>query len=202
MNTVSQADLERAMQESANKPVTWGSWLLTFGVSAAILIAGLALSVLAYNLLRDGFASSGWPTAEGKVLSSSISQDENSNGDETYMPHVEYTYVVNGNTYTSTQIQFFPESSENERDAASVTNKFREGKTVPVYYYPDNPGNAVLIPGPSGGPVVMLGIGVVLTAIGALILILLFVTTFKRMTSRSAKTTANTNLSKSKLATE
>ena len=199
MNTVSKADLERVMQESANKPVTLGNWLLTLGVGAAILIAGLALSGLAYNLLHDGFASASWPTAEGKVLSSSISQGENDNGDETYMPHVQYTYVANGKTYTSTQIQFFQESSENSRDASAITTTFNEGKTVTVYFAPDNPANAVLIPGASGGPVVMLGIGVVLTALGTLILILLFVTTLKRIMSRTAETTG-TKQPKSKLA--
>lgn len=95
---------------------------------------------------RTAESSRNWPTVRGKVTASNVEK-----GWKTlYVPRVFYKFSVGGVEYTSTMISFAndhirKEAAEKTRDSYSV------GKDVLVYYNPDNPEQAVLVPGRTRG---------------------------------------------------
>jgi hypothetical protein len=63
-------------------------------------------------------------------------------------PHVEYKYSVEGTEYTSRQISFDLLGDPGGRGGAeTVVARYPVGRSVAVYYVPDNPATAILEPG-------------------------------------------------------
>ncbi len=54
-----------------------------------------------------------------------------------------YEYVVDGKTYTSTRLSF-TEDSKSELGIPDISKDFPEGKTISIYYDPNNPSHAVI----------------------------------------------------------
>lgn len=84
-------------------------------------------------------------------------------GGTTWKPAIVYGYVVNGTSYLSSRVQFMNvvSGSSTFRDslAKNISEEYPVGKTVTVYYDPDNPEDAVLEPGVGFAIIVCLVIG-------------------------------------------
>lgn len=138
--------------------------LLFFAFSAYMLKYALAS-------LRQARESESWPSAQGKILKSEASAIKT-----TTTWWVEYSYEVEGKSYHGTRGAFFQlvdyeivhlaeklkgnrffswENIKNSPLSQQVTfahAPYKVGDTVPVYYNPHNPKQAVLITGRGSKP--------------------------------------------------
>lgn len=133
------------------------AWALTaFSIVAAILgtICSIALPLLVIGGLvyflykrsqqRVAYrqAAQAWRSAEGKILMSSVQRTHQGNS----YPVVVYQYEVNGNQYQSQTIQAGEQflNAHIVGQAQETVQRYPIGKTVTVYYNPDNPAESAL----------------------------------------------------------
>jgi len=115
-------------------------------IGLALFIAGAVPFYIGFNLIRKANASLKWPSADGKVNSSSI-QTNHKGHDPTYSPYIGYTYFVGKRPYFNNLIAFGNYNSGRTRDVQKVVDRYPVNKAVKVYYNPSNPFESVLEPG-------------------------------------------------------
>ena len=87
--------------------------------------------------------SKSWPAVEGVIESSRIA-----NSDGMYSTDIRYSYIVNGQTYRSSNVWFGGDiRSSNSKPATETVDRYPSGKRVSVHYDPLHPEIAVLEPG-------------------------------------------------------
>jgi hypothetical protein len=91
-------------------------------------------------------ASGNWRATPCTVLASRL-RSEHGNHGTLYSIDIEYTYNVNGQTYTTDRYSFVSDSSGVSDEKAKVVKQYRENRAATCYVNPDNPAEAVLKPG-------------------------------------------------------
>ncbi|HKB16718.1 MAG TPA: DUF3592 domain-containing protein [Planctomycetota bacterium] len=136
-------------------------WLVGLGAVAALVLAAAALFAIR--------ASSSWPATHGVVLRSELRElvrrspwrpGEIQRAVE-YEAIVEYQYEIDGVRHASNGILASGPSVLPKRDASDLVSRFGAGSPVTVYYDPDDPTRACLIPGsafPPMGYVALIGV--------------------------------------------
>lgn len=118
----------------------------------------------------EAYDSASWPRTEGTISRSEI--ETNRGGRES--AYVEYTYAVDGRTYTGWRIQRMRSAFDDET-ARDLVARYPLGP-VSVYYKPNDPEKSALVPGlHSVIPLAMLGVGAfvmlaALTSLGRVLL--------------------------------
>ena len=120
-----------------------------------VLLAGAVwLCWLGASQLYSARASTSWPSVTGTVVSAGF-KGTGSGQNYARKAYVQYRYTIDGNNYAGERIAFGPtpnfkvdgvvEGARNEaiKELARQTG----GSDVAVYYDPDAPANAVLLPG-------------------------------------------------------
>ncbi len=140
-----------------------------------IVLAGLGVGIkLMYDNVRhhmQSIASKSWPTVEGVVDYARLNQEKHVDTKThrhytNYTPEAQYTYSVNGQTYTSTRIAFGPmHSNSNSLIAQQYLRDYRAGGPVTVYYNPKDPADSTLENRVSGS-ITLLFIGGIFALIG------------------------------------
>ncbi len=141
--------------------------LLTLGGSIALLL-------YSQNSKKKAGASQQWPSADGSITVSevreSVSRDEDGDTSISYYPHVEYSYTVAGQTYTSKQVAFGGVKGFNDHARAQADlAKYPFGTRVQVYYNPQKPGEAVLERVAGSGAKTAMIMGIILLVLSVLI---------------------------------
>jgi hypothetical protein len=158
------------MQTDTGQKSNWlGSCLSALLAMGIFLVIGAGLAYWGWNILQDARASSSWPTAEGLVTNSEVSHSSDAEGGDTYSPEVTYTYTVRDSLYENNTIKFGENAYDSRRTADRIAASYPSGKTVTVYYDPENPDRSVLEPGVSAGSYIVLGIGVLFILISLII---------------------------------
>jgi len=143
---------------------------------AVFMVAGIAVSCWAANQLWKAFASTRWPSAEGRVISSSVEMVEEVHrlrrGSRieapAYRAAVTYSYRVGDALYTGDRVSFGDYSSSIPGHARNICERYPPGKTIEVYYDPEDPRVSVIEPGVSVGAVMPLLIGLVFVTVGVI----------------------------------
>jgi hypothetical protein len=143
--------------------------LLLGGVFTTIgIVAGL---VFGKPILDNAKASEQWPQTQGEVLESELHESRGDDG-TTYAAHVIYRYSLNGGEFESDRIWFGGDySTSNRSEMFEIVKMYSVGQAVVVYYSPDDPTEAVLMPGAYTSSYLLFAIGVVFMAIGSLLLV-------------------------------
>ena len=138
------------------------------------LLGGGFLIIGVYNI-RSASESESWPTAEGVVVSSIVSESRDpGERHSTYGAEVRYEYTVEGVTQEGDRVRFGGNvSSSNPSGARETVERYREGSAIAVFYDPEDPARSVLEPGMSGAVFLFPGIGGLFFVIGVVILFLL-----------------------------
>jgi hypothetical protein len=141
--------------------------LLTLG-------GGIALILYSQNSKKKAGASLQWPGVDGSITDSevreSVSTDEDGGTSISYYPHVEYTYTVAGQSYTSKQVAFGGVKGYNDRDRARADlAKYPPGARVQVFYNPQKPREAVLERVAGAGAKTAMIMGIILLVLSVLI---------------------------------
>ena len=143
--------------------------------SVLFICAGIGVALYSYNGYKTGVESKDWPTVDGMIIKSEIEQqtvttekDGKKKTEVTSYPKIAYQYRIDGQNYECKKISFLSTSGS----ANQIVSKYPKGKTVRVYYNPDKPKQAVLVPGHPGlnvvsfffaGVFIFLGVGIALS---------------------------------------
>jgi len=132
-----------------------------------LLIGGGALAVLfplvSWMRVR---ASRSWPSVGGRITESTLDVETHAGKSDSYMPRIRYEYAVKGETYESSQLNFWGSMGGSRSVAARTTARYPAGATVAVYYNPESPSEAVLDRAFSPIALILPPIGVVLAGFG------------------------------------
>ncbi|MEO7116844.1 MAG: DUF3592 domain-containing protein [Caldimonas sp.] len=109
--------------------------------------------------------SKSWPTVEATVVDSRVK-----GGGNTHAPLIEYSYVIDGQRYTSRRRSIGPAISVSGGWAAKIVAAAPKGSTIVASVDPRDPACAVLVPGIAGAHLLMLAVfaGIVLACIATL----------------------------------
>ncbi len=94
--------------------------------------------------------SHGWKTIEGEVVTSNVKSHVSSGDDDyslSYIPVIEYQYLVEGEMKTSDKIGLVGWNDYKELTANAVADRYSVGRRVRVYCSPYDPDLVVLEPG-------------------------------------------------------
>lgn len=122
----------------------------------ANLIVGIAFIVgawLTYTnfsvpMTEEAEASESWPTSIGTIINSEVNQSVD-DGTTMYSAEINYQFNVENKSYVGNKISLASggTSTSSLREIKKDLQKYPIGKEVTVYYDPELPNNAVLIPG-------------------------------------------------------
>ncbi len=122
--------------------------LLVLLLLAAFAAVGLWLTAAGLGAVREAWQSDRWPSAEGFVISSTVDRQASTvrhSNSQSYTPRILYAYVVKGETFNGQTIA--PGRMWGSASAGGVVGMFPVGSRPPVYYSPDDPKEAMLVPG-------------------------------------------------------
>ena len=133
---------------------------------------GIIIALFSYSAYKTSVESKNWPTVDGVIITSQTEQQTSTSGEGANkkttvksVPKIVYQYQVGGQPYDSTKISFSSPSGNADR----IVARYPKGKAVRVYYNPDKPKQAVLVPGDAGlnfvpyifaGVFILLGVGI------------------------------------------
>jgi hypothetical protein len=145
-------------------------WLL---LGLLLATAGGLLSYGGYHSMLFGERSETWPSAPGVIVHSELREHVRerflSRDKVSYQAVIEYTYEVEGETYTGRQIS--AGGGHPKLSAKELVEWFPVGRRVKVYYDPDSE-DAVLFPGSFNSSYSMLFWGAAIFVIGIVVIVL------------------------------
>ena len=114
-------------------------------------VIGIVIALFSYNAYATRMESKSWPTVGGVIVRSEIeAHNSNSSGSKTteavQYAKIAYQYEVGGQKHKGTRISL----SSASNNAQQIVARYPKGKSVQVYYNPDKPKQAVLVPGGDG----------------------------------------------------
>jgi len=124
-------------------------------LTAAIVFTGIGIviALFSYKAYQVSLESKDWPNVQGVITRSEVEQQTSTTGEGANKkttvnayPKITYQYQIGGQIHESTRISF----SSTSGNANQMVSRYPKGKTVPVYYNPTKPKQAVLVPGNSG----------------------------------------------------
>ncbi len=107
----------------------------------------------------DGRRVDGWPSTEGTVLASSVS-NYSIDSDTFYEAKISYRYSVAGKEYQGNTIDLSVTTASSRRvNAQEVVDAHPPGQVVTVFYDPQSPSSAALNRFNTTGSYITLGVG-------------------------------------------
>ncbi len=119
---------------------------LSFGFGSMIFL-GVGLW-----MINKGMQSENWDKGTATITSSEIEKTESKSKDAqgftqtsiSYSVRVKYSYIVEGSNFDGNTVGFGTMSHNERSDAQEELKSYPKGKTIDVYYDPENPSDSVL----------------------------------------------------------
>ncbi|MDA1008729.1 MAG: DUF3592 domain-containing protein [Planctomycetota bacterium] len=161
-------------------------WIfIAYAFTAVFGIMALAFLYWGINKIDLGRKSEHWPTTTGLVTRSEVVETVSNDKygvQRSYVPIVEYEFVVNGVTQKGDVISYRVDGYS-KQDADAVVAQHPIATPTTVHYDADDPTSAVLKSGVDGGFGFVLGIGGILL-VGAFIMFVFLRKMVKKTESR------------------
>lgn len=138
----------------------------------AFLGIGVIVISLGAREITRAMGSADWPTAQGKVVTSSIESHRRtgSKGNSvTYHARVLYEFTVGGRPVNGSRIAYGDYGSGNRSHAQDVVNRYPQGKGVTVYHMPGKPEECLLEPGAKVQAWILPFVGAIFASVGGVI---------------------------------
>jgi hypothetical protein len=116
-----------------------GGFIISAGMGALLVLAGLAVFRSARRALRDDLASRDWPHVEGQIVKAG---NIPSYGVSVRSYYVNYEYDVAGVKHKGSEVLGI-----GNEEADPIVRKFPAGAKAQIYYNPNTPSIARLRPG-------------------------------------------------------
>lgn len=142
---------------------------LSFGLGGLIF---LGVGLWAIN---KGMQSENWDKETATIISSEIERKQSSSKgpqgvtktSTSYSVRVKYSYTVEGSNYEGNTVGFGTMSHNEKSDAQEELKSYPKGKTIDVYYDPENPSDSVLKKGVFWPMYIVIAVSVI-TLIGSI----------------------------------
>ena len=153
------------------KPILspWMKTVILWSVILLLIAGGAAATYFGAREVLRAKASMDWPTAQGKIIESSVERETRRRkpgesgplNRKIYRAKILYEYQVDEVTLTGTRIAYVKKKPIKvkgdvtssidrtlaEAHAQGIVDRYPKGKSVSVYYKPDNPKVCLLEPG-------------------------------------------------------
>ncbi|GAB4356205.1 MAG: hypothetical protein Fur0042_25530 [Cyanophyceae cyanobacterium] len=134
----------------------------------AIGVGTFSLGIHEVNSAQD---STHWPTAQGKIMVSTIEERRqtgrrNQLNTSSYYPQVRYRFFIDRQRFEGDRIAYGDYGSSDRGHAERITRRYPQGKTVTVHYRPGQPQDALLEPGIQTQTWFMPGFGLIFMGAG------------------------------------
>ena len=146
---------------SMSRLSTASSCLVFIGVGAALCWCGA-------RLVQEARASRAWPTTQATITKSSSHPRLFWERHLSFVSSIAYAYKVAGRDYQGKKLRFSDVVGRSS-GAISDKSKYPLGKSVLVFYRPDNPANCVLEPGDDINLYLIPGAGLCLIGLGGVV---------------------------------
>ncbi|WP_455203734.1 DUF3592 domain-containing protein [Kaarinaea lacus] len=133
-------------------------------IVALFVITGLLVTAWGVIIIIKARETQQWPNVAGVIVESNFDV-----GNIDLLPHIAYSYIVEGQSYHR-RMEFSADISPTQEFATSYVEKYPLGTEVQVYYHPDNPQRATLEPGLGKGDWLVVAIGLSTLLFGILFL--------------------------------
>ena len=120
------------------------------------LLYALVFAALMYVAVQQALEmgdSREWPTAEGVITASRIASSHQTSTEKgwhakryEYEVRVQYSYSVDGVSYTGNRLRIRPTEYSSEKHAQRELAEYPVGQRLRVYYNPQDPERSVLKP--------------------------------------------------------
>jgi hypothetical protein len=118
-------------------------------IVAGVIVVGLVYLYLAISMRIKATAAKKWPTVKGRIISCSTEEDAmrtmTGQAAKVYFIDISYEYTVNGTAFTGHHITF-GKPHYDYMTATRISEKFHAESERDVYYDPNNPSEALLVP--------------------------------------------------------
>jgi hypothetical protein len=119
--------------------------MMSFGV---FFVVGVVITVFfSIPTERKMLASRNWRATPCTIIASRLRSEEGNHGTPLYSIDIEYTYKVNGQSYTTDRYSVVSDSSGVADEKARVVKQYRQNPAATCYVNPSDPSEAVLKPG-------------------------------------------------------
>jgi len=135
--------MDKRITQTRRTPKNSGKMLgLIFTLTGALVFYFFGFPPLQY-----GYESKSWPKTTGTITLSEV-ESWMKDGNSQYDARLDYSYTVNGKKYNSTKLNTGGTySGSSMSKAKEIVGEYPKGKTVDVFYDPEVPESAALIPG-------------------------------------------------------
>lgn len=144
------------------------------GLGLILVIAGtLAFYFFSLPDLKMAQESADWPETTGTITRSETVRVEHGTGSDrkiSYRADINYSYQVDGKSFSSTKIGVTSGTSYTFRMAGRICAKYPNGMEVNVFYRPEDPAFAVLKQGVQPSEILVAGSLLLFVLLGLLIL--------------------------------
>ncbi|HEX9558578.1 MAG TPA: DUF3592 domain-containing protein [Reyranella sp.] len=139
----------------------------------AMAIPGAIAGTIVYKM-RELRRTAQWPSAQGRIVRSGMRTVRRKQAGEATkvgnVPAVEYVFSVDGVEYSGHRIGV-GDITASSPQAEAVLERYRVGRTGPVFYNPDKPEEAVLERDPPARPAVVYGIAAGVMLVGLAVVV-------------------------------
>lgn len=150
------------------------------------LIGGTWFVVLMRERVFEASSSTRWPTAPATITQAQVvpkeSTDRKGRSHTDYFPVVEYTYLVDGNSYAGTRFRFLALGSRNPDKWQEMVSRFQTARPPTIRYKSSDPSVSVVVPGADAFDV-LFATGCGVAAIGGLAFAIINLVQLLRKTS-------------------
>jgi hypothetical protein len=129
-------------------------------------VIGALFVVFGVRGLIRSRASLSWPTAQGKVVASSVERAGDTR--ETYRAKILYEFAVDGATFNGDRVAYGDFHHGDPHSPLPVVRRYPKGRVVTVHYMPGNPEECLLEPGLKAQHWFYPGVGLVFFTLGSL----------------------------------
>ncbi len=146
----------------------------------ALAVIGLATTLFGIYFIALSRQAASWPSVTGHVVSTQVRTDHSQTDrglsaaerarTQRYYPDIHYRWSVDGQVYSGSRYRLGTshEKFDSREQAEAAAARFPAQSTLPVYYDPRNPAQAVLDPGASVGVYAPLPLGLLFLGVGLL----------------------------------
>lgn len=133
-------------------------------IIALFIVSGIIATAWGAVLVSRARRRAQWPTTRGRIELS-----EPSSAEDDLLPHIEYSYTVDGRKFRR-RLDFPGGTSPTPEFAASYVERYPAGSEVKVHYNPERPEEAALEAGVHGGDWLVLAFGLCTIVVGLLMI--------------------------------
>ena len=117
---------------------TWAGLAIFWAFTLIWCAVSFGFTGLIVGDIQANIDAESWPTVEGYIIDSGVSEQYDDEGGSTYCPWIEYGYTIENVTYTNDRISHGADDRCSSWDD-DWADDHRPGENITVYFNPEDP---------------------------------------------------------------